>query len=234
MSTAHPTQYIARHAKTLLLLRAPHLLAAATLVRNRPSPRIRRLLARAPLPRLRSKMADWNVDARQLMLQAGVLGSGVLSGLYFIFSSCVMNALNMQPPASAISTMNAINRVIVNPPFMVVFMGTPLVCALLLRSCLKEGLGTSLDNKCTTAGALALLVGEFLLTLVVHIPKNDALAAHTLGGASDLSVWAEYFTTWTAWNHVRMLASVAAMALFSTGLHLRAMRLAAVRPTQMH
>ena len=73
-------------------------------------------------------------DVSTLMLQAGVLGSGVLGGLYFIFSFCVMKALNMQPPASAIATMNAINLVIVNPPFMLVFMGTPLVCAALLAS----------------------------------------------------------------------------------------------------
>ena len=146
------------------------------------------------------------MDAGQLLLQAGVLGSGVLSGLYFIFSFCVMNVLNMQPPASAIS---AINRMIVNPSFMLFFTGTPLVCALLLRSCVKEGIGTSLDNKCTTAGALSLLVGEFLLTLAVHIPKNDALAAYTLGSGSDISVWADYYTSWTAWNHVRMLASIA-------------------------
>jgi len=173
------------------------------------------------------------LDAGQLLLQTGMLGSGVLSGLYFIFSFCVMNALNMQPPASAISTMNTINRVIVNPPFMLIFLGTPLVCALLLQSCVKEGIGTSLDNKCTTAGALSLLVGEFLLTLAVHIPKNDALATYTLGSRSDASVWADYCTTWTAWNHVRMLTSVATMALFSLGLHFRATRLAAVRPTQM-
>ena len=128
--------------------------------------------------------------------------------------------------------MNAINTVIVNPPFMLVFMGTPIVCALLLHSAVKEGIGSSLDNKLTTAGALVLLLGEFLLTLAVHIPKNDALAAYT--GGSDVATWANYYTTWTAWNHVRMLASIAAMALLSSALHVRAARLASVvRPTQM-
>ena len=53
-------------------------------------------------------------DANQLLLQAGVLGSGILSGLYLIFSFCVMGALDMQPPAAAIATMNAINVAIVN------------------------------------------------------------------------------------------------------------------------
>ena len=114
-------------------------------------------------------------------------------------------------------------------------MGTPLVCALLLRSCVKEGIGASLENKLTAAGALVLLLGELLLTLAVHIPKNDALAAYAVGGAgNDASTWAKYSAAWTAWNHVRMLASMATVILLSSALHLRGARLAAVQPTQMH
>ena len=167
-----------------------------------------------------------------LLLHAGVLGSGLLSGLYFIFSFCVMPSLNAQPPASAIATMNTINTIIVNPPFMLVFMGTPLICATLLWSCLKEGISTSLDNKWTTTGALTLLLGEFMLTLIVHIPKNDALANY-IGSLSDASVWAEYYTSWTPWNHVRMLASILTVVQLAWALQLRAARLAVVQPTQM-
>ena len=68
-------------------------------------------------------------DATPWLLKGAVTGAGVLSGLYFIFSVCVMRALNLQPPATAITTMNTINLVIVNPPFMAVFMGTPIICA---------------------------------------------------------------------------------------------------------
>merc|ERR1712154_28588 len=95
------------------------------------------------------------------------------------------------------------------------FFGTPLVCAFLLGLCVKEGIGSSLDNKFTAAGALVLLLGEFLLTLVVHIPKNDALYAHTPGSKSDSVVWAEYYTSWTAWNHVRTLASMITVVCMS-------------------
>ena len=165
-------------------------------------------------------------DATQILLQSGILGAGVLSGLYFIFSFCVMNALNAQAPASAIATMNSINSLIVNPPFILFFMGTPVVCVLLLRSCFKEGFGTSLDNKLASTGAIVLLLGELLLTLAIHIPKNDALAAYSLGSGSDLSTWTAYYTSWTAWNHVRMAASIATVALLSSASHLRATRLA--------
>ena len=101
----------------------------------------------------------------------------------------------------------------------------------MLRNCVKEGLGSSAENSCTAAGAAVLLLGEFLLTLAVHIPKNNALAAHTVGSANDAVVWAEYFTSWTAWNHVRMAASMAATVLLSAALAVR--ERGGARPTQL-
>lgn len=212
-----------------------HVFAAGSIVR--PGKPTYLLAAGVPVRRT-PPTAMTSVDNRQVLAGLGTLGSGVLSGLYFIFSFCVMDALDAQPAASAISSMNAINVLIVNPPFVLFFLGTPLVCAWLLWSCVKEGIGSSLDNKFTTAGALVLLLGEFLLTPAVHVPKNDALAAYTLGSGSDVSVWADYYTAWTAWNHVRTLASIATVVLFSLALHFRATRLAAgpgaaARPTQM-
>jgi uncharacterized membrane protein len=201
-------------------------------------------------------MAMASADNRQVLAGLGTLGSGVLSGLYFIFSFCVMGALNAQPPAVAIQTMNtskprhspatssrlarprlsacncgSVNTMIVNPPFLLVFMGTPLLCGYMLRNCVKEGLGSSAENSCTAAGAAVLLLGEFLLTLAVHIPKNNALAAHTVGSANDAVVWAEYFTSWTAWNHVRMAASMATTVLLSAALAVR--ERGGARPTQL-
>jgi uncharacterized membrane protein len=202
---------------------SPQLVAAAAVTAvHKGSPVVKRihLTTRKLFKRVRGRM-----DGGALLLQAGILGSGLLSGLYFIFSFCVMNALNAQSPSSAIATMNSINEVIINPPFILVFMGTPIVCAVLLYSCFKEGLGKTIDNQFTAAGALVLLVGEFLLTAVVHVPKNDALAAYAVGSGSDVSTWANYYTTWTPWNHVRMLASMVTVTLLSTALHLRALRL---------
>ena len=104
----------------------PHLLAAAAVVHNGPSVvRLLRTGLHRLLPRVRDKMAS--SDIGQIMRGSAILGAGCLSGLYFIFSFCVMGALDAQPPASAIATMNSINAVIVNPPFMLIFMGTPLI-----------------------------------------------------------------------------------------------------------
>ena len=165
-------------------------------------------------------------DAANAAMLAGTVGAGLLGGLYFIFSFCVMQALNMQPPATAIHVMNSINTAIINPPFFLIFMGTPLACCYVLFRCVKEGI-RSPDHTLAALGALLLLVGEFLLTAFVHVPKNDALALYMTGSGNDATVWAKYFTSWTRWNHVRMLASIATSALLASALSLRGARLSA-------
>uniref|UniRef100_A0A7S3ZSQ7 DUF1772 domain-containing protein n=1 Tax=Pelagomonas calceolata TaxID=35677 RepID=A0A7S3ZSQ7_9STRA len=163
-------------------------------------------------------------DRIRVGLVAGTVGAAILGGCYFIFSFCVMDALNQQDPQTAINTMNSINVVIVNPKFIAAFMGTPLICCWLVAEALAVGVGSSTDVALMFGGALTLIVGEFLETIICHIPKNDALAAHKKGG-NDAEVWARYYTSWTAWNHVRMVASLATVVQFSLALFYRGARL---------
>jgi len=121
--------------------------------------------------------------------------------------------------------MNSINVVIVNPKFIAAFMGTPLICCWLVAESLAVGVGSSTDVALMFGGALTLIIGEFLETLVCHIPKNDALAAHK--GGNDAETWARYYTSWTAWNHVRMVASLATVVQFSLALFYRGARVGA-------
>ena len=84
-------------------------------------------------------------DRIRVGLVAGTVGAAILGGCYFIFSFCVMDALNQQDPQTAINTMNSINVVIVNPKFIAAFMGTPLICCWLVAEALAVGVGSSTD-----------------------------------------------------------------------------------------
>jgi uncharacterized membrane protein len=68
------------------------------------------------------------------------------------------------------------------------------------------------------AGSLVYVVGTILVTIVVHVPRNDALAATDGGSAEGALLWAGYLTTWTAWNHARAFAAFAAAALLTMAL----------------
>jgi uncharacterized membrane protein len=44
--------------------------------------------------------------------------------------------------------------------------------------------------------------------------KGDALAAVDPGSAQGADLWIRYNASWTAWNHVRTVASLAALISF--------------------
>jgi len=147
---------------------------------------------------------------------ASALGSGVVAGIFFAFSNFVMKALARVPPAQGIAAMQSINVVVLNRWFFAAFFGTALCClALAIISCIRwqrPGAGYLL------VGSLLYVVGTILVTIVCNVPLNDSLAAVDPTSADAAPTWANYLKAWTAWNHVRAVAAIAAAALFTVGL----------------
>lgn len=112
--------------------------------------------------------------------------------------------------------MQFINITVLSPWFMTVFLGTASLCVLILISSVLQwsdpGSGFGL------AGSLLYLVGSFLVTIVCNVPRNEALARVQPADADGPDRWARYLAGWTAWNHVRTVAALAAAAAFIIGL----------------
>ncbi len=146
------------------------------------------------------------------------LGSGLMTGVFFAFSAFVMKALARLQPAQGIAAMQSINVAVINPLFLTAFLGTAVACVALALSSLltwhRPGAAYLL------AGSLAYLAGTFLVTLVFNVPRNDALAAAEPATAAGAILWAGYLTAWTAWNHVRTAAALAAATLLTIGFSL--------------
>ena len=145
---------------------------------------------------------------------AAAIGSGLMAGLFFIFSVCIMQALSRLPPEQGIAAMNAINVVIQNPIFLSAFMGTALLgLALIVVAFISGGEGRWL----LAAGGLVYVVGVLLVTIVFNVPMNDALGAAAPGRAATDLWLGRYLTDWVWWNHVRTFASIGSLALFILG-----------------
>jgi uncharacterized membrane protein len=145
------------------------------------------------------------------------LGSALIAGVFFAFSTFVMQALASRPPAEGIAAMQAINVVVVQSPFIAVFVGTAATAAFLaLMAILKME-----DQRAIwwLAGAVLYVGGTFILTIMRNVPLNDALAACDPASVQGSDVWKRYLTDWTWWNHVRTAASLAA-----TGAYIMALR----------
>ncbi|WP_228050189.1 hypothetical protein [Tychonema sp. LEGE 06208] len=52
-----------------------------------------------------------------------VLGCGLIAGVFFAFSTFVMNALGRLPPAQGIAAMQSINIAVINPLFITALFG---------------------------------------------------------------------------------------------------------------
>lgn len=147
---------------------------------------------------------------------AAALGSGMTAGLLFIFSVAVMPALARLQPASGIAAMQSINEVIQNPVFFLVFFGPALLGIGLCANAFLGGQGAA--SATIIAATLFYVIGTIGITIVFNVPMNDALVAVDPSSTQGASVWSDYLSRWTLWNHVRTVAGVLATCGFMLAL----------------
>ena len=147
------------------------------------------------------------------------IGSGLVGGVFFAFSTVVMKALAQLPPAQGIAAMQAINRAAPAPLFMLALFGTGLGCAALIVNPLLAW-GERGSTAHLVGGAL-YLVGVVAITIGYHIPRNDALARFDPNDAGARTEWSRYLSEWTIGNHVRTVAALAAAVNLTIALMLR-------------
>lgn len=145
-----------------------------------------------------------------------LLGSALIAGVFFAFSSFVMKALARLPAAQAIAAMQSINIVVINPAFLGVFMGSALLSLIAVWFALDHWPHPA-ASWLLSAG-ITYLVGTFLVTVLRNVPLNDRLAALCATEHASGEAWQGYLARWTAWNHVRTLAALASVLLYALGL----------------
>ena len=140
-----------------------------------------------------------------------------MGGLFFIFSKTVMAALARLQPAEGIAAMQSINRVILNPLFLGIFLATPAACALLILTSLWRW--SEPGAAWLIAGSALYIGGTFLVTMLANVPMNNALDALNPTTSEAGALWTRYLASWTAWNHLRSITSLTAAALLTIGLY---------------
>ena len=144
-----------------------------------------------------------------------IVGTGLVAGLFFAFSTSIMPGLARLPKPAAALAMQQANRTILNPLFLAVFVGTALICLLVAVAALISGPAGAVW---LVIGALLYVLGGFVVTMVVNVPMNNRLDAADPDSAAGAGIWTEYLSRWTAWNHFRAVVSALATASLAVGL----------------
>jgi uncharacterized membrane protein len=144
------------------------------------------------------------------------IGAGLTAGIFYAFSTFVMAGLGRIAPEQGIAAMNSINVTVINPWFMAVFLGTPVLSVILIIMALFKW--SEPGSLLIIAASLIYIVGSFLVTMIFNVPLNDALAAAAPASSEGAALWARYLKEWTWWNHVRTALPLAAMVLFIIAL----------------
>lgn len=147
--------------------------------------------------------------ARTLLLTA-VVSSGLMAGLFFAWMVSVIPGTARVSDLSYIDTMQAINRAIVNPWFVVPFVVTPLLLAG--AAALEWRAGNTRRAWFLLGAAVSYVLGVLAVTVGGNIPLNNELDAFDLTGSPPASV-AEmrdrYEGPWNRWHAVRTVVSIA-------------------------
>jgi len=151
---------------------------------------------------------------------SAVIGSALVGGVFFAFSSFVMKALARAPAAEGIAAMQSINIDVINPSFLGAFFGTAVLSVGAAGVALSDP--GKLPSVFLLGGAIFYFAGTFLVTIFGNVPLNDQLAAVAAADPDAAEIWANYLEQWTMWNSARTVAAMVAAVLFTISLVQRA------------
>ena len=142
------------------------------------------------------------------------LGCGLMAGFFFAFSVSVMKALARLPPAAGIAAMQSINVAVINPVFLAAFLGMAAFAS-----------GDDLLTRTVAQSRRRLLARRGRTLSGRHLFGDDGVqraqerrAGRSHRRADGARLWASYLANWTAWNHIRAAAALAAAASLTIAL----------------
>ncbi|AUH40586.1 anthrone oxygenase family protein [Streptomyces sp. CMB-StM0423] len=150
-------------------------------------------------------------------LLAGVLTSGLMAGLFAAFAYAVMPGLGRSSDRTLVEAMQGINKAIINPVFMLPFMGS---LPLLGLAVVLAWRGQGREALPWLIAALVVYVVAFGVTVAGNVPLNDQLEqAGDPDRVQDLAaVRADFEDRWVALNVVRAVLHTVAFGLLAWAL----------------
>ena len=155
---------------------------------------------------------------REVVLIAATMTMGLIAGVFGIYGNAIMPGLRRTDDRTFVAAFQSIDRAIINPAFMVTFVGALALTAL---AALLHLTGDGRSTLPWIGAALVLYLLVFVITIAVNVPRNNEIkAAGDIDRMTDPHGVRERFDEdrWVRWNHVRTLASTVAFGLLAWAL----------------
>lgn len=154
---------------------------------------------------------------RDVVLVLATVSVGLMAGVFFAYAVAVMPGLARTDDRTFVGAFQAMDRAIINPLFLVVFVGALAITVV--------AAAVHLDDESRSAvpwilAAAVLYLVVFVITVRVNVPLNDAIKAAGDPDEIDVAAVRERFSesTWVRWNVVRTALTTAAMACLTIAL----------------
>jgi uncharacterized membrane protein len=151
-------------------------------------------------------------------LVAATIAMGLVAGVFGLYAHTIMPGLRRTDDRTFVAAFQTLDRAIINPWFMAGFFGALALTGLAAGLHLGAG---DLWVLPWIVAAFVLYLVAVVITLVVNVPRNDAIkAAGNPDRFGDLNGVRERFdeAKWAAWNLVRTLTSTAAFGCLAWAL----------------
>jgi uncharacterized membrane protein len=156
-----------------------------------------------------------NLQAATLL--ASTMTVGLMAGVFGVYAHAIMPGLGRTDDRTFVGAFQAIDRAILNPWFVPVFVG-----ALIFTGASGALHLAAADKRLAywIIGASILYTIAFVITIAIHVPLNDAIkAAGDPDRIADLAAVRQRFETkWVHWNIVRAVTSTLAFGCLVSAL----------------
>ena len=155
---------------------------------------------------------------RTVVLVAATLSVGMMAGVMALYANTLMPGLGRTEDRTFVGAFQAIDTRIINPLFLMTFLGGLALTVLAAVLHLGEEFRSPLP---WIVAAAALYLATVIVTLSVNVPLNDGIkAAGSPDQIADLAAVRSAFneTKWVRWNLVRVVTTTAAFGCLAWAL----------------
>jgi len=145
-----------------------------------------------------------------LLITTGI--TGLIAGLFYCWSVSVTRGLALLPDREYLLVFQQLNRAILNPLFLVAFMGLVFLLPIVTWTHYQRPLSRTFWL--LLSATLLYLVGVIGVTMLGNVPMNDALDVFDINAASPARIAAKRLAFESRWNSLNNIRTVSCIASF--------------------